>query len=153
DVIQGREDQDILIGGASGDWIDGDQADDLIFGDAVQMTRRPGVITNPRFQALTGNHIYSRTDLDGGVGEQTGQALVSGVARNYRNQDGSVPSWANWEVRNLYHSAAIEAGALPNSFGNDYIAGGPQNDVIFGQLGDDVIQGDGAIEGALAGSP
>jgi Ca2+-binding RTX toxin-like protein len=31
-------------------------------------------------------------------------------------------------------------------FGADYIAGGADDDVIFGQLGDDVIQGDGTID-------
>ena len=30
-------------------------------------------------------------------------------------------------------------------FGNDYLAGGADDDLIFGQLGDDVIQGDGGI--------
>ena len=37
--------------------------------------------------------------------------------------------------------------------GNDYIAGGPQDDTIFGQLGDDTIQGDGSIEGKLTQNP
>ena len=36
-----------------------------------------------------------------------------------------------------------------DSFGNDYLAGGPQHDLLFGQLGDDTIQGDGSIESAL----
>jgi len=34
---------------------------------------------------------------------------------------------------------------LPDTYGDDYIAGGEDDDVIFGQLGDDVIQGDGAM--------
>src|SRR2546430_6845427 len=33
------------------------------------------------------------------------------------------------------------------------ISGGAANDVIFGQLGNDTIQGDGAIEGKLSGNP
>ncbi|MGC9329053.1 MAG: calcium-binding protein, partial [Candidatus Hinthialibacter sp.] len=32
------------------------------------------------------------------------------------------------------------------TYGHDYIAGGADDDMIFGQLGDDVIQGDGAIQ-------
>src|SRR3989442_1683535 len=32
------------------------------------------------------------------------------------------------------------------SFGNDYLAGGANNDLIFGQLGSDVVQGDGSID-------
>src|SRR5262249_43755090 len=33
-----------------------------------------------------------------------------------------------------------------SNFGNDYIAGGGGDDEIFGQLGNDVIQGDGSID-------
>src|SRR5207247_4437447 len=62
------------------------------------------------------------------------------------------PSWAEWRIEDLYHTAALEA-APDNSFGNDYIAGGGGNDEIFGQLGNDTIQGDGAIEGKLLGAP
>ena len=39
-----------------------------------------------------------------------------------------------------------------NRYGNDYIAGGAHDDMIFGQLGDDVIQGDGSIDGATVGA-
>ena len=35
---------------------------------------------------------------------------------------------------------------LPDTYGQDYLAGGPGDDVIFGQLGDDTIQGDGEVE-------
>ena len=34
-------------------------------------------------------------------------------------------------------------------FGNDYLAGGAAHDVILGQLGDDVIQGDGTVDTAF----
>ncbi|HET6575741.1 MAG TPA: hypothetical protein VFG68_19225, partial [Fimbriiglobus sp.] len=152
DTIQGRQDQDVLIGGAFGDRIDGDEADDLIFGDAVELFRRDtnpavvGDITDPRFRTLTGTAIYGRTG-----GEQSGQVLVDGVARSYRNPDGTAPAWAEYEIKNLYHSATLEANP-DNSFGGDYIAGGAANDVIFGQLGDDTIQGDGNIEGTTVGA-
>ena len=36
-----------------------------------------------------------------------------------------------------------------NNFGDDYIAGGPDADTIFGQLGNDVIQGDGSVLGKI----
>ena len=78
--------------------------------------------------------------------------LVDGFARNYRNPDGSAPAWAEYEIKNLYHSATLEANP-DNSFGDDYIAGGAAHDVIFGQLGNDTIQGDGSIEGELGGNP
>jgi hypothetical protein len=85
DVIQGGAGEDVLVGGAGrgsasppyDDLIDGNTGDDFIFGDAVELMRRdidpfaiPAIaITNPRFKALTGDHIYSRTDLDGGFGD------------------------------------------------------------------------------------
>ena len=34
----------------------------------------------------------------------------------------------------------------PDLYGADYLAGGGQDDMIFGQLGDDTIQGDGSID-------
>src|SRR5262249_23727573 len=130
DILQGGADNDVLIGGAFGDFIDGDTGNDLIFGDTVQLQWRPNAITDPRFQTLSATQIYSTPATNG-----AGQDQVDGTARNYRNPDGTaVPSWAHWQIQNLYHTAALEAS--PNaSFGNDYIAGGGQHDVIFGQLG------------------
>lgn len=165
DIVQGNADEDILIGGTGGnsigDYIDGDAGDDLIFGDAVQLKNRAYPtpdITNPRFQALLGSVIYSRTDLTAAqmgapvpTADTSGAALVDGEARDFRNQDGKVPSWATYEIKNLYHSAAIELlGGKAGGFGDDYIAGGADDDMIFGQLGDDVVQGDGSIESAIA---
>ena len=50
----------------------------------------------------------------------------------------------------LDHSEAIETDAAdnpadPRVFGNDVMAGGSEDDEMFGQLGDDIIQGDGSI--------
>lgn len=164
DILQGNADEDILIGGTGGnsigDYIDGDTGDDLIFGDAVQLMNRAYPtpdITNPRFQALLGSVIYSRTDFTAAqmgapvpTADTSGAALIDGKARDYRNQDGKVPYWATYEIKNLYHSAAIEAlGGKAGGFGDDYIAGGADDDMIFGQLGSDIIQGDGSIESAI----
>ncbi|MEX2645398.1 MAG: choice-of-anchor D domain-containing protein [Gaiellaceae bacterium] len=169
DVLQGNAGEDVLIGGAGStgfpgiggyhDYIDGDAGDDLIFGDAVELFRRdvsPMVqtnITDPRFQSLSGIRLYTRTDLDPMPvdGDNSGAALIQNLAQNYRDT-GAAPTWAEYVIVNLFHSAAIEASAT-NSFGNDYIAGGANDDVIFAQLGNDVVQGDGAIEGALANDP
>ena len=146
DTIYGNAGEDILIGGASNDMVDGGLGDDLIFGDAAQLNRRDvdpnvrGTTTNPRFQTLTGTQIYSL------VTATLGWALNDGIARNWRDANGTyVPDWAEYTINNLYHSDTI-AGTLTNSFGSDYIAGGAADDMIFGQLGDDVIQGDGSID-------
>ncbi|MBK7953154.1 MAG: hypothetical protein IPK02_03735 [Candidatus Accumulibacter sp.] len=48
---------------------------------------------------------------------------------------------AEYVIKLLDHSDATPA----NRYGNDYIAGGAGEDEIFGQLGNDVIQGDGTI--------
>src|SRR5205814_3314160 len=42
--------------------------------------------------------------------------------------------------------AKTKSTTVPGSFGNDYIAGGPADDMLFGQAGNDVIQGDGSID-------
>src|SRR5262249_41061120 len=51
-----------------------------------------------------------------------------------------------------YHIVLLDhADNTPsNLYGNDYIAGGAGEDEIFGQLGNDVIQGDGTIGVASA---
>ncbi|MGH9783949.1 MAG: hypothetical protein ACRD88_07155, partial [Terriglobia bacterium] len=113
DILEGGGDEDILIGGAGGnsigDYIDGDGADDLIFGDAVRLFRRDidvaltGDITNPRFQTLIGSQIYDTSPTN-----SAGGALVNGTARDYRNQndlDGA-PSWAEYLIVELYHAFA-----------------------------------------------
>ncbi|HZB76199.1 MAG TPA: Calx-beta domain-containing protein [Solirubrobacteraceae bacterium] len=152
DVIGGGRGQDILIGGGWSDDVDGDADDDLIFGDQVVLDRRPGVITNPRFQLLIAGRVYSRSDLDTvltQIADNSGQLLIQNLAQNYVDRS-VLPYWVEFEIKELWHSLDIQAGsggvAGPDSFAGDYIAGGGGDDVIFGQLGADVIQGDGDIE-------
>src|SRR5262249_25929067 len=73
-------------------------------------------------------------------------ALNNGVAQNYRDANGmDVPQWAEYEILNLFHSTN-PAISPAGSWGDDYIAGGPNDDEIFAQLGNDVVQGDGSID-------
>ena len=53
-----------------------------------------------------------------------------------------------YRVNLLDHSDAIESGR-PDLWGDDYIAGGAGADEIWGQLGADVIQGDGYVDGLV----
>ncbi|HEX6131863.1 MAG TPA: calcium-binding protein [Actinomycetota bacterium] len=76
---------------------------------------------------LAGTLIYDAND----------QVLVTAVFRS--NPDGV----EGRDITVLDHSHAIESGQT-YLWGHDYIAGGSDDDVIFGQLGDDVIQGDGS---------
>ena len=142
DTMGGGLHEDILIGGANADVIDGDAGDDLIFGDNVRLARLSGFgdTTNERFRALAGTLIY---DMQGADNVEMGA--------RYANPD-NVPVWVDWNITLLDHDTATES-AGQNNFGNDYIAGGADDDTIFAQLGNDVVQGDGAIEGKLGGSP
>ena len=155
DVIFGGLGRDVIVGGAGNDMADGNQADDMIFGDAMELTRTPGDWTSGRFQSLCGTLLYSRSDnltaanLCNGAPVPTennsGILLVDGVAKPFRDPDGA-SWWAEYDVTNLFHDFASDAGSKwAATWGNDYLAGGEANDLIFGQLGDDVIQGDGGI--------
>ncbi len=153
DTIQGNSGQDVLVGGAGSgaaagsfdDYIDGDMGSDLIFGDAVELFRRNvdvnavNDVTNPHFQMLSGATIY----------DDALNPLISNAPIEYRDPSGT-PHWAEYLIVALFHSFALQADQQ-NRYGKDYIAGGGQHDVIFGQLGDDTIQGDGAIELAFTG--
>lgn len=133
DTIFGNEGDDVLIGGAAGDNIDGNTARDLIFGDNASLDRTGyvGDATNPRFRVLSGTQLYSATDA----------VLVTSA---WQPDPTSTPVWTDLHITPLNHSFADEAAGL-NNFGNDYIAGGANNDQMFGELGNDVIQGDGSI--------
>ena len=57
--------------------------------------------------------------------------------------------WADFDITLLDHDTDVQATPL-NRFGDDVIAGGSDDDMIFGQLGDDTIQGDGITDLAVA---
>jgi Ca2+-binding RTX toxin-like protein len=157
DVIFGNEDDDMLVGGTGDDLIDGDEDSDLIFGDQLEAIRRADDVTNPRFQTLLGQVIYRRNDeiptaLQGAplslpdIGDVLTVSIdpVLDLKYDYRDPDGHVPAWADYLIVDLVHSDSTD----PDTFGGDYIAGGAGHDQIFGQLGNDVIQGDGSIDSA-----
>jgi hypothetical protein len=138
DVIFGNAGDDLLIGGAAGDRIDGNEGQDLVFGDNVSLDRSltVGNPTNPRFRVLQGTQMFSTSG-----GDSSGQALITEA---WQAKPGATPVWTDYRVELLDHSFADQAAGL-NNFGNDYLAGGAHDDQIFGQLGDDTIQGDGSI--------
>ncbi|MHC4396737.1 MAG: hypothetical protein ACYS1A_13895 [Planctomycetota bacterium] len=138
DIIAGGMDDDVLIGGIDDDTLDGNEDDDLIFGDNAQFgftaqLAETTTSTSPRYRALIGEAIYGET------GGYDGIALVD-MANQY-SRPGGGPKWADW---------IIIPGA--DTEGDDYIAGGSGSDTIFGQLGNDIIQGDGSIAGKLEGN-
>ena len=78
------------------------------------------------------------------------RALNDDVPRDYRDPDGA-PWWAEYTIEYgaLHNFEFDEGDAGVGSFGNDYLAGGEKHDQVFGQLGHDVVQGDGGIEDAF----
>ncbi len=138
DTIYGDADEDVLAGGAFGDNIDGGSQDDLIFGDNVRLDRNAGSgdAIDPRFRALTGTVIYG----------PDGSAQVAGEFETaIQPVPGGRPVWADWTI-------TLDQTLIAANFGNDYIAGGADNDEIFGQRGDDTIQSDGSIDLVSSGN-
>jgi Ca2+-binding RTX toxin-like protein len=156
DVLYGEEGDDILVGGSNvsgaidnfntsglgidGDLIDGGSGNDLIAGDNALCCSRPvGNELDPRMRALTGTTLYGQT-----VGVDDGVALVTGASQDNPTGD------REYVVVLLDHSDAIQNDpAFWNLWGSDYLAGGAGDDMVFGELGNDVIQGDGAIDGLV----
>ncbi|HEY3484924.1 MAG TPA: Calx-beta domain-containing protein [Ilumatobacteraceae bacterium] len=159
DTIFGNIGRDLIIAGAGHDMADGDEQDDIVFGDNVTaLWRRIGDIRSLRFQTLYGGELYTRTDrpLPAGypgplpTADTSGVLLVNAIARDFRDPDGA-PWWAEYTVDYAaLHSFDIEDGQhSAGTFGNDYLAGGAHHDLVFGQLGNDIVQGDGSIDSAV----
>jgi Ca2+-binding RTX toxin-like protein len=130
DKILGEAGDDDITGGHTvadgndiGDWIDGGSGHDYIAGDNAYIHREPRT-TDSRWRTLSGTQIL----------EANGNGAVTGTPQ-------TDPAGVNKRAVVLFnHTTTTQAGL----YGNDVIAGGSDNDTIFGQLGDDAIQGDGA---------
>jgi len=150
DVIYGGNGDDILIGGhnvAGGldgnDRIDGGVGNDAIAGDNAEICYREDHL-DPRMRALLGTTIYGIT------GQTDGRALV--VPLETGHNGAAMPLYADPRSTSQYKIVLLDHTDTTSNlfYGNDYIAGGAGEDEIFGQLGNDVIQGDGTI-GVKAG--
>ncbi|HEV8251466.1 MAG TPA: Calx-beta domain-containing protein, partial [Gaiellaceae bacterium] len=174
DVVVGGAGNDMLDGDQEDDFVFGDQVflHRRVVETFVTDITAPGDITSGRFQSLCGDMLYSRTDRVNANGndecghavnqDNSGALLVDGIWRNYRDPDSpgldAFPWWAEYSVNysdgdatHHFHDFEADLGhAGAGSFGNDYIAGSEANDMLFGQLGDDTMQGDGGIELAFA---
>jgi Ca2+-binding RTX toxin-like protein len=136
DRIYGEDGDDDLVGGHNvsgghdaGDSIDGGRGNDVIAGDNAEITRS-GETKNVRFRALDGNTLY----------DAAGRARISTAYQN--DPDGGILR----EIRLLDHTGDTDVWL----YGDDLIAGGADNDQLFGQLGDDLLQGDGDIDQAAS---
>ena len=143
DTIDGGSQDDDLFGGHNvasghdtGDSLDGGLDNDVIVGDNASVLRR-GDFLSPRMRATQGTVIYGE-DIPGGT---DGVALVTASMTLMEN-----PLDVESRTIEIFDHSDTP---VPLTSGDDYIAGGAQHDVIFGQLGDDIIQGDGSL-GILA---
>ncbi|MEW6155801.1 MAG: hypothetical protein AB1813_00100 [Verrucomicrobiota bacterium] len=143
DTVYGDANDDDIIGGhnvaggideldpadATNDRLDGGSENDVIAGDNAWIIRR-GDAVSPRVRQLAGTTLYN-TD---------GSAAVTGAAQ-------AIPTGAaSRDILLLDHSTSATA----DTYGNDFIAGGAHDDLIFGQLGPDILQGDSTIDHSLA---
>ena len=137
DRIYGQGGEDVLVGGTRGDSIDGGLGRDLVLGDNALLDRTAtyGDYRNPRFRALTGTQIY-----DTASGPNAGGANV-GTA--WRTDPRGTAVWGDFRITFYDHARTHQP---PTCYGADYLAGGGRDDMIFGQLGNDTIQGDGSID-------
>jgi hypothetical protein len=137
-TIYGGGSDSVLIGGSGSDSIDGGAGRALIFADNASLDRTNHLnnFTGPRWQDLQGTQIY---------GPQ-GQLLTDGNPQLNPNGHGW---WGDFLITLLYTGT----GANPAYTGNNYIAGGPgSGKMIFGEAGNDIIQGNGSIDIATAGA-
>ena len=148
DVLLGQDDDDIVIGGSLDDMLDGGTGRDLAFGDNVRLDRtgtRLGDYTNPRFRALAGEEIYA-TGLNG-----LGELLIDGTNEYGDPAWGAAPPfWGDFVITvhdgmTTWPGVDLSQSPLDRTYGNDFIAGGTEDDMIFGQRGEDTIQGDGSL--------
>ncbi|MBC7730040.1 MAG: hypothetical protein H7242_21025, partial [Microbacteriaceae bacterium] len=163
DTIFGGSGDDVIIGGSNvigaldgDDRLDGGTGNDVIAGDNADIYYRPDNL-DVRFATLTGATLYN--EVPGLTEGQSQTVSVDALGRPINaDPDGVLPAGVTaqrplhreYRIRLLDHSATLEqqpANRDIRVWGNDTIAGGADDDEIFGQLGNDVIQGDASILG------
>jgi Ca2+-binding RTX toxin-like protein len=154
---------DVAIGGTGADSVSGGAGDDVLLGDLGW------VATTLSLGALRQRRVASFGDTSGGADTLRGDAgddLAVGGAGDERVDGGAGSdllfgdnaridqAWSltatGWHPSFLRlvlldHDVLAQQAAV-RAFGDDYLAGGAGADVIFGELGDDTIQGDGSID-------
>ena len=132
------------------DIISGGEGEDVIAGDNA-IIQMEGVVSSTRYQELVdGENLYSM--ITGTVSTSVGDFDVDlGFTPNIGGEiaDPNALLPRNIFLLDVDAETELSAANYPNDprvFGDDIISGGADSDEIFGQLGDDIIQGDGRIE-------
>jgi Ca2+-binding RTX toxin-like protein len=135
------------------DIMDGGEDDDVMAGDNAYIIRQPyggqpDPLASPRFRMVGADglayHLVS-DNLEGLADVDVG--FYANVTGDFQpHQDMTLVR----TVQLLDHDEATENAAVdnpddPRPFGNDIMAGGIDDDEMWGELGDDIMQGDGAI--------
>ena len=120
------------------DLMDGGSGDDAMAGDNAIIWRR-GDDVMPRFRRLT------ETGAPGSADDRIYTTTNDTITTNVGPAAQSDPDDSAGRDIELVDHADDTATGL---FGADVMAGGADNDVMFGELADDLMQGDGAIESA-----
>ncbi|MBV1877477.1 MAG: LEPR-XLL domain-containing protein [Pseudomonadales bacterium] len=135
------------------DVMDGGADDDVMAGDNAIIIRQPNDVIadsllSPRFKMTDGDGELHRliSERLGGLADVDIGFEANVTTALQPHQDMTLVR----TVTLLDHSETIEDAAIasplmPRPFGNDIMVGGSEDDEIWGQLGDDVIQGDGEI--------
>src|SRR5262245_58371101 len=132
----GSDTGDTIDAGAGNDWIAGDNA----------IVLRTGSSVGPRFRVLQSQTIFDANGNDlvvdnGDVYDMAVWQLDPNFRYDLAGQDVNPTSGNEERYIELFDHTTVP---VPGVFGSDNIAGGAEDDVIFGQLGNDTIQGDGS---------
>ena len=136
-----------------GDYLDGGSGNDVVTGDNATILRT-GTILSPRFRLLSGTTILSTVT---GAAQTTGTNFTgTSVPCEWVNANGATtitgctaygypgrPARRGGALRRRCTTRASRPTPRPSP--TPSLAGGAGDDVLFGQLGDDWIQGDGSV--------
>src|SRR5262249_12894599 len=161
--LQGNPDNDYIDAGAGNDVVMGEQGTDTLFGNTGDD------------DLIGGSNVVGDQDSNGIIDGGPGNDVIAGDnATVWRRFDTLSPRFITLNAATIYNALAdinssdispnpvlradprgvlhrditlldISTTTDTTRYGNDYIAGGGGDDEIFGQLGNDVIQGDGSI--------
>jgi Ca2+-binding RTX toxin-like protein len=137
DEMYGGAGDDIMSGGLGVDWMEGNQDDDTMAGGAGDDTMLGGSSNRPHPQ---------RASAVGGIDKPAGDDVLFGDAGQDLMFGDNVHIEASGAWRYWPGTLGVdppESWPPANLHGNDRLFGGPDDDVILGQLGDDEVDGEG----------
>ncbi len=120
------------------DLMDGGTGDDSMAGDNAIIWRR-GDDLSPRFRELTEDAIYTTT----------ADSIIANIGEDWQSDPADA---VGRDIELVDHSDAVQADPQ-GRFGADVMAGGADSDVMFGELANDLMQGDGSIETSAVDVP